>query len=359
MTPATRRRKTPTTTTAAKADGADGLGSPLGGGPVSAVTFGFEEGSKMSFMKKLLVTAALGGLALGSASAASAPEKPELLEGPNAFTVEFAAGVEYDSNVSVIDVDDNTGADDFAAVFDGEVEFAPDIGEDSSFAISYSFSQSLYETFDDFNLQSHLASVDASHDLGIIEIGGAYRFAHSRLGGDSFLTLNQFSPSIARFFGESLYLRGEYTYTDRNFVGRTDRDGDSHAGAGDIYYFMNGAKTYVALGYRYEKEDTVDPQFDFRGDVFRVRFSQRFPLGDRDGHFRLGYRYEIRDYSSITPSIGALREDKRHRFNAELETPLGKALFVRLNAEYGDFQSNLPAADFNQTVVSARLGLRF
>lgn len=295
----------------------------------------------------------------GAATAASAPEKPELREGPSAFSAEFAAGVEYDDNVSVIDIDNNTGAADFAAVFDGEIEFAPDIGEDSSVALGYSFSQSLYETFDDFNLQSHLASVDASHDFGIVEIGGAYRFAHSRLGGASFLTLNQFSPSVSRFFGESLYLRGEYTYTDRNFTGRTDRDGESHAGAGDVYYFMNGAKTYVALGYRWEKEDALDPQFDFQGDTFRARFSQRFPVGARDGHFRVGYRYEIRDYSSITPSIGEIREDKRHRFNAEVEVPLGKTLFARVNAEYGDYQSNLPSADFNQTIVSARLGLRF
>jgi hypothetical protein len=310
-------------------------------------------------IKKTMLMSACAGLALGPALAATAPEKAELRDSPSAFSAEISAGVEYDDNVSVIDVDNNTGADDFAAVFDGEIEYAPDIGEDSSFALGYSFSQSLYETFDDFNLQSHLASLDASHDLGIFEIGGAYRFAHSRLGGASFLTLNQFSPSIARFFGESVYLRGEYTYTDRNFIGRTDRDGDSHAGAGDAYFFMNGAKTYVALGYRWEKEDTVDPQFDFQGDTFRARFSQRFPVGSRDGHVRVGYRYEIRDYSSITPSIGALREDKRHRVNAEIEVPFGKALFGRLNAEYGDFQSNLPAADFNQTVVSARVGLRF
>ncbi|HBK92453.1 MAG TPA: hypothetical protein DDZ68_12365 [Parvularcula sp.] len=313
----------------------------------------------MSRTSRLLAAGAVSALTIATAAAAPAPEKPELREGPSAFSAEFSAGVEYDDNVSVIDIDNNTGTDDFAAVFDGEVEFAPDIGDDSSFALGYSFSQSLYETFDDFNLQSHLASVDASHDLGIFEIGGAYRFAHSRLGGSPFLTLHQFSPSLSRFFGESLYLRGEYTYTDRNFIGRIDRDGDSHAGAGDAYFFMNGAKTYIALGYRWEKEDAVDPQFDFQGDTLRARFSQRFPLGTRDGHFRIGYRYENRDYSSITPSISALREDKRHRFNAEIEVPLGKALFTRLNAEYGDFQSNLPAADFNQTVVSARIGLRF
>lgn len=311
----------------------------------------------MTSMKYALLLTA--GAAVGPALAASVPEKPELRDGPSAFSAELSAGVEYDDNVSVIDIDNNTGADDFAAIFDGEVEFAPDIGEDSSVSLGYSFSQSLFETFDDFNLQSHLASIDASHDFGVVEIGGAYRFAHSRLGGASFLTLSQFSPSVSRFVGERLYLRGEYTYSDRNFIGRTDRDGDSHAGAGDAYLFMNGAKTYIALGYRWEKEDAVDPQFDFQGDTFRARFSQRFPVGSNDGHFRIGYRYEIRDYSSITPSIGDLREDKRHRFNAEVEIPFGEALFARVNAEYGDNRSNLPSADFNQSIVSARIGLRF
>lgn len=313
----------------------------------------------MSSLKNALLASAWAGLATSPAEAASDLERPALRDAPSAFSAEISAGVEYDDNVSVIDLDNNTGTDDFAAVFDGEIEFAPDIGERSSLALGYSFSQSLYETFDDFNLQSHLATIDASHDFGIAEVGAAYRFAHSRLGGASFLTINQFSPSVSRFFGERLYARAEYTFTDRNFINRTDRDGESHAGAGDIYYFMNDAKTYIAVGYRWEKEDAADPQFDFQGDTFRARFSQRFPIGPRDGHFRIGYRFESRDYSSITPSIGVLRADKRHRFNAEVEIPFGKAAFGRLNAEYGDYQSNLPAADFNQTVVSARIGLRF
>ena len=313
----------------------------------------------MRAVTKLLTTAAMCSLPFALAGAASAQEKPDLREGPNPFSVELSAGVEFDSNVSVLDVDNNTGADDFAAVFDGEIEYATDLGENSSFAVGYSFSQSLYETFDAFNLQSHLATVDASHDFGAFELGGAYRFAHTRLGGSSFLTMNQFSPSVSRFFGDTVYVRGEYTYTDRNFAGRTDRDGDNHAGSGDVYFFANGAKTYLAFGYRRESEDTVDPQFDYKSDTFRARFSQRFALGSRDARLRLGYRYQTLDYSAITPSISAIRADKRHRFNAELEIPLSKAAFLRLNAEYGDYKSNLPSADYKQTVGSARVGFRF
>ena len=90
-----------------------------------------------SFTTRLLTAAAFGALAIGSASAASAPEKPELREGPSAFTALLSAGVEYDSNVSVIDVDNNSGADDFAAVFDAEFEFAPDLGDRSGLALGY------------------------------------------------------------------------------------------------------------------------------------------------------------------------------------------------------------------------------
>lgn len=302
------------------------------------------------------VTALLSSASIGPALAQPAGTE-ERLDSP--FSIELSAGAEYDSNVSVNEIDVDTGADDFAAVFDADLGFSHDLGSDTELDLGYSFSQSLHEDFTNFDLQSHFASAGLTHDFGAFDLGGAYRFIYTRLGGSGFLTLQQVSPYVTKFFGKKLFVRADYTYTDKDFHNRIDRDADVHAGGADIYYFLNGVRTYIVVGYKYESEDAVDPQFDFNGHNIKARISQRIPIGERDAKLRLGWRYETRDYSSVTPSIGVERDDDRHRLQAEIEVPFSDWLFGQLDYEYSDFSSNLPSADYKQHVASARLGVRF
>lgn len=312
------------------------------------------------FMKNsFAVSAAALGIGAFACCGANAQEagSEERLSSP--FSFELNAGAEYDSNVSVNELDANTGADDVAAVIDADIEFETALGKDTEFNAGYSFSQSLYSEFTDFNLQSHFGTVDLSHDFGVFDLGAAYRLIYTRLGGDGFLLLQQASPYVSRFFGKKLFVRADYTFTDTDFEGRVDRDAEGHAGGADFYYFANGVRTYFVVGYKYEDEDAVDPQFDFHANNFKARFAQRIPLGARDMKFKLGWRYEQRDHTSVTPSIGVERDDDRHRFEAELEVPVTDRVFLLFDYEYGDFSSNLPSADYTQHVASARAGLSF
>lgn len=288
---------------------------------------------------------------------AQAAGSEERLESP--FSAEFSAGAEYDSNISVSQADINTGNDDFAAVFDADIGYERDLGEGTEFDLGYSFSQSLHADFTNFDLQSHFASVGLSHDFDAFTLGGDYRYVYTRLGGSGFLTLQQASPYITKFFGKKLFVRADYTYTDKNFKGGVDRDATVHAGGVDFYYFVNGVRTYFVLGYKYEDEDAVADQFDFKGHNVKVRFAQRIPVGKRDAKLKLGWRYEARDYSGVTPLILVEREDDRHRLQAELEVPFTDSIFGQLEYEYSDYSSNLPTADYTQSLASARLGVRF
>jgi len=279
--------------------------------------------------------------------------------GGSPFSFEFSAGAEYDSNVSVSAIDSNTGADDFAAVLDADIKFKTELGNDTELKLGYSFSQSLHDEFSNFDIQTHFSSVDLSHDFGAFDAGAAYRFAYSRLGGAGFLTLQQISPYASTFLSKKLFVRGAYTYTDKDFKNRIDRDAMVHAGGADVYYFVDGVRTFFVAGYKYESEDAIDPQFDFNSHHFKVRFSKRFSIGGREAKFKLGWRYEIRDYTSITPSIGVQRDDDRHRFQAELEVKITNRVFGVIEYEYSDYTSNLASADYTQNLAGARLGVEF
>ena len=76
----------------------------------------------------------------------------------------------------------------------------------------------------------------------------------------------------------------------------------------------------------------------------------------RKAEFDIGWRYETRDYSGITPSIGERRSDDRNRFNAGLKVPLVGSVYTKLEFRHDDYSSNLPSADFKQNVGTLRFG---
>ncbi|GAB4149004.1 MAG: hypothetical protein Tsb0016_20180 [Sphingomonadales bacterium] len=275
------------------------------------------------------------------------------------FSFDVSVGAEYDSNITVDELDQETGEDDIAAIIEAEAEYKKGLSENTDIAVSYSFSQSLHDEFTDFDLQSHFASIDLVHDFGSFDLGGAYRFVYASLGGDGFLTFQQLSPYVSSFLSEKLFVRAEYSYTDKAFKNRIDRDSDVHAFGADLYYFINGVRTYLVFGYKFETEDAVASQFDFDGHNFKVRLSQRFKVAGRDAQLKLSWRYEARNYSGITPSIGVERDDDRHRLQADLELPISDRFYTAIEYTYTNFSSNLAAADYTQNLLTARLGYRF
>lgn len=303
---------------------------------------------------RLLLSAAslMGGFVVSAPALAAGSDGPR-------FDAEIAIGGEYDSNVSVDAVDTTTGSGDVAALLDVDLGFRTSVARETDWRVGYSFSQSLHQDFDDFDLQSHIVSSDLSHDFGAITVGGAYRYIDTRLGGDRFLEMNQLSPYFTAMLTKKVMLRGDYTYTDKEFVNRSDRDAKNRAGSLDLYYFINGSKTVLLAGYKYADENAQAAQFDYKAHNFRLRMTQKFALGSEDATLRLGWRYEKRDYSGITPSIAAKRDDRKHRLQAELEVPISKIFFVGAEYEYADYKSNLPSADYRQNVASLKVGARF
>lgn len=275
------------------------------------------------------------------------------------FSASFSAGVEYDSNISVIEIDTATQEDDFAAVLDFGVGFEKDVGEDTKFKAGYDFGQDLQFDVTAFDTQSHRGSAELSHNFGVAEIGASYNYVYSKLGGDGFLSVHRLSPYAATYVaGKKAYLRATYIYTDKDFVGRIDRDSEVNAGGAEAFIFLNGLKTYVIAGYRYEVEDAVSPEFDFNAHNVKARLIQSVPLGAKPGKFKIGWRFEDRNYDSVTPSILAVRNDERQRFDASFEIPLSEVMFAEIEYRYDDFRSNLPSADFTQNVATIRFGGR-
>ncbi len=272
---------------------------------------------------------------------------------------EASSGIEYDSNVSVIQLDTNTAKDDFAALIDASLSLTLPMGAATELRAGYDFSQSLHFDFTNFDIQSHRASAGIGHDFGPVTFDVDYNFAHASLGRKGFLDLNRLTPALSGFLGRKVFLRLAYDYTDKNFLNQTARDATTNAVGVSLYYFLDGTRSYLTTSYRYKDENATAAEFDYRGHELRLRYTRDLPVGVNRLRLRIGGRYEKRNYRSITPSIGAIRDDDRLRFETSLEIPVGRRLFAEIEYEFDDFSSNLPSADFRQHLVSGRLGVRY
>jgi hypothetical protein len=298
----------------------------------------------------LICTAALAGqpAAAQRDPAASTPSEDE-----RAVSFEVGTGLEYDSNVAVLDLDTSTNAADLAAFAEFGVDYdKPDAGP-FDLTLGYNFSQSLHDDFDAFDVRVHRGSGTASYDLGRVDIGTTMNVAAAALDGDGFLTIAQISPYVSRLVGERLFLRFAYARSDKDFAGTPVRDATADSVSSDAYVFLNGLRTYLVFGYRYDDEDAAGAEFDYAGHKLSAQLARRVQAGKRELTFKTYLRYETRDYDSVTPAIGAPRGDDRVQLETSLEVPLRERLVTRFGYKHSDNRSNLPSVDFDENVWSA------
>jgi len=288
--------------------------------------------------------------------------KLALAEDPDnkwSFKVQTDLGFLNDSNVSVVEIDTQSAEGDSAFVIYGKVGAEYKASEKTEVKLNASLRDKSFNDFSDFDLTTSLVSAQVGHDLGKLKLGLGTRFINTDLASQKFLTTNQFYGFASGFINKKLFARAQLTFADKDYGLNPDRDSSKDSLGADLYYFLDGTKKYWVFGYRYENEDAdVDPQFSRDINVLKVRYSQKFPILARKSKLDLEARVQDRSHSSITPSIGEIRNDDRLRLSAELEVELTKSWFVKTEYEYSDYSSNLPSADFSQNVVSLKVGWR-
>lgn len=271
----------------------------------------------------------------------------------------LSLGLEYDSNVSVDELDRASNVGDTGRLLNVDLGVEHDFSEATSASLSYSFAQVNYETFDNLSRQTHMLGADISTDWGAATTGINYFYINALLDGEDFLTYERVSPSVSGFVSKRWFLRGAYVHGEKRVTRRPGRNARNDGVEIDAYYFWRGLRRYINAGYVYRLEDSQAPRFDYAAHQLKLRWVQRFELWSELATFELGARYEVRDYSSITPIIAEERDDDRLRLKAELDMPLGKQVNWLIYAGYSDYVSNLPAADYEQTLIGTRVEWSF
>ena len=270
----------------------------------------------------------------------------------DAVSFEVGAGLEYDSNVAVLELDASTGAGDAAALLEFGVAYDRPGSAKLDFGAGYNFSETMHEDFSAFDVRIHRGSANMSYDLGRFDVGATLQYADAELDGTEFLALTQLSPYLSGLVGRRLFLRFAYLDSDKDFADNPARDAATSSFSSDAYVFINGLKTYLVFGHRYDDEDAGFDELDYTGQRFGIQLSQRFTARSREITLKTHLRSESRDYRAITPSIGAVRRDDRLELGLLMEIPVGTRIVTRTGIRRADNESNLPSVDFAETVGS-------
>lgn len=321
-------------------------------------------------LKLTLLPVGLLGIAL-TASAADAQRTAERTATPDTAPTtqaqdaplevsgSVALGAEYNSNLSVTELESSSGQSDVAGTLEANANVSWQPNDRFTAEGGYSYSGSRYQDIDSYDLDLNLLFADISYDFTAVTLGTNYYFADADLGSDSFLTLNQYSLYAGKLFGNEWYLRGALNFTDKDFDIFNGRDADNEGYSAELYRFFNDGRTSVSAGYTYEEEDTRDPAFLYSADTLRLRLSHRFSVASHDARLQMGYRFQDRNYDYATPSIGVPRDDSLQAIDARLEVNVTGKLAVIGRVEHGNHQSRLPSADFNDNRASLALQLSF
>jgi hypothetical protein len=303
----------------------------------------------------LAATCAL--LASAPAHLQAADDRPS--PSPTRFSAEVGIGAEYDSNVSVDELDASSSESDYALTMDAKLRLQHQLNPTTDLGFTYDFGQTLYEQFSELDRQTHMLGADVDVDLGKTNAGASFYYINSLLDYDAFLEFYRVSPSLSGFLAKKWFARGAYVYADKTIEDRSERDATSHAGEVDLYFFRRGLRSYFNVGYRYRKEDANAAQYDNRAHSFKLRYVHRFEVMAKVVKMELAWRYEDRDYTSITPAIGEERADERQRWKLDLEVPVLQRGALQFYGGYGAYDSNYEPADYSQTVVGTRFLYRW
>lgn len=275
------------------------------------------------------------------------------------FSGAIEAGAEYNSNVSVPELETASGTGDMAATADARLDMNWKPVERLSVDAGYSFSAQRYQDVDIFDLDMHLVYADASYDFDVFTIGANHYYADADLGGRDFLILKQTSVYAGKMIGEQIYLRGAINTADKSFTGLAARNAKTEGVSVDAFWFFNQGRSSMSFGYAWDDEEARAREFAYEADTLRVRYNNRFDLFGKDSDLQIGLRTQHRDYKGITPAIGVPRNDRQTVADARLKVQLNPVLAVSGKLERGDFSSHLPSADYTENRVSLSLQASF
>ncbi|AZG71958.1 surface lipoprotein assembly modifier [Shewanella livingstonensis] len=267
------------------------------------------------------------------------------------------AGMEYQSNVNISELEQASGESDTATALEGEINAAWQVNDHFRLDSSYSINDKRYNKASAYDSRLQLAFIDASYGFNNLTLGSSVYLAQADLDGSDFLTLNQFSVYAMYNLSDSWFIRPSVVYADKDFAQFTLRDASNKSANLDSFWFFQQGQKFISLGAIYEDEDALDKTFSYRAAGINIRVSNQFDLWHIAQKVQLGMKLTQRDYALAIDNNE--RNDIHQHIDAKWELNINATFALLTSVEYGDYQSILASADYDETRAGLMLQASF
>lgn len=266
------------------------------------------------------------------------------------FSGKVRAGLEYQSNVNVSELNQASDQADTARLLEAELNASWQATTNWQLFAGYSLQDKQYQAADDFNLRLRLAYLDSQYQLGATTVGISLHHADAQLASEPFLTLVQSSLYAMHSVNNTWYLRPALTLGRKQFEQLTGRNADTGSFGADSFWFSQDGQRFISLGLRYDWEKAVVEEFRYQSPAVQLKMSTTFTAWTLQQQLQFGARIAQRSYETHS---AANKTDKRNDLQRQLDLQwqleLSKHFAIISKVEYGNFQSILASADYSET----------
>ncbi|KMT64494.1 surface lipoprotein assembly modifier [Catenovulum maritimum] len=277
---------------------------------------------------------------------------------PVKFGLGLNSGVEHDSKLKVVELDQVSEKSDISLKLSAKLKADWQISDNLNWSSSYLYSTKNYQQEDEYNLKLNQFSTNLTYDLTASTIGTSFYSTQVKLAKADFLKLNQLSFYWSKLLNQDFYLRLSSNFKDKDFANLNSRDAKIMEQMIDGFYFFNQTSSFVHINLGISNEDAEHKEFSNQGFQGQLALSHNFKWLELDNTVQTWWKLSHKDYSDDFES-NQTREDKRQVLGLEWKLKFTPQFSLTNKVEYADNNSTLASLTYNETISSIQLKANF
>lgn len=274
-------------------------------------------------------------------------------------TLELAAGEEYDSNVAVDVAETNAGLGDQARTLQLALGYKGQLSERWTLDSRYQLHDSRWQRYSAYDSQMHTGLLRAGYQQGRNSSDISLIHARASVAGQDFMQLNRFSQAQGRLLSRHWYLRLQGDLSQKTFTPYPRRDSEGYAVSLSLYRFIDRTRFYLSATVQVKQEHTDDPLYRYGAGLLRLQLRRDWSLLGLAFSSRLQGRVEHRQYPAYRSDIEGARADTRWRLGLDTRLDLSQRWSLTGSVQADRFDSNVPAAAYDQQRLRLALNWAF
>jgi hypothetical protein len=296
----------------------------------------------------------------------------------------ISAEREYDSSVSLEQVDDISRESDYASKLKWALGGKWHVNDNVQFSTNYKGRQRVYDQFSEYDLEQHQLALSSKFTFS--GIGYSYRYdgVIAQIDGENFLNFDQSTVAVDKLF-DSSFIRGFVSKNKKDFMQLKERNASATIVGLDSLVFYHQGKSHVSFNISMENETAQEKLYDNKTANVSMAYQHKFTEALLPTTWTNTVRYGYKRYDAFIISTTVAEEeesgfpinfppntstnnesqtdearvDGRTQFTTRLGIALNDWLEMKVEASYINNDSNYAPVDYSERVMSIGISAGF